>query len=76
MIMSIYRMPTGHWDLRRVIYLFAGIFTVSSIAGAIGFDDLRWLALAGLVGVMQIIFAVTGYCPMAILLDRLGVPRD
>jgi hypothetical protein len=37
---------------------------------------LAWALLGIFVALMQIIFAVTGYCVSAIIMDKLGVPRD
>ena len=70
--MKIYKMPTNKWFLERMIYLMAGIFVTASVI--LGF----WLSVyfflfTGFVGVMLINFALTGYCPMAILLYNCKV---
>ncbi|MCF7917585.1 DUF2892 domain-containing protein [Candidatus Gracilibacteria bacterium] len=58
--------------MERIIFLFAGSVIALS-TGLAFFFDVRWLAVTGFVGFMQIIFAVTGYCPLAIILDKMGV---
>lgn len=70
--MKIYRMNTEKWFLERIIFLMAGIFV--SVGVILGIMVSEWfLYFAALVGAMQIIFALTGYCPMAILLNKLNI---
>ncbi|OGZ04956.1 MAG: hypothetical protein A2845_04450 [Candidatus Lloydbacteria bacterium RIFCSPHIGHO2_01_FULL_49_22] len=72
--MNIFRLETSHWYVTRVVYLLAGLFVLVSVGLAVYFRELWWLAVTALIGCMQIIFAMTGYCPSAILLQKLGVP--
>jgi len=67
----LYRANTDSWYLERVIWLIAGIFTLSS-AVLTFFHSPYWLILTVLVGVNLIIFGVTGFCVMANILYALG----
>ena len=73
--MSLYKLDTSRWYIVRVIFVLAGMLVLASLVLAFVTGSAWWLALAGLVGMMQIIFALTGYCPAAIILDTLGVAR-
>lgn len=58
--------------MERIVFLMAGIFV--SVGVVLGIMVSEWfLYFALLVGVMQIIFSLTGYCPMAILLNKLNI---
>jgi len=62
---------TKTWYLERLIRLFAGILVLgSSFLGY--FVDLDWFLLTGFVGAMLTIFALTGFCPMSIMLYLAG----
>lgn len=70
--MAIYKQNTQTWYLERIIYLCAGTFVLTSIL--LGFKvSANFFYFTGLVGIMQIIFALTGFCPLAIILNKLGV---
>lgn len=73
--MSLFKLDTSRWYIVRVIFVLAALFVMTSIAFTVITGNLWWLALAGLVALMQLIFAFTGYCPAAIILDKLGVSR-
>ncbi len=68
----MYRANTDSWYLERVIWLIAGIFTLSSALLTL-FHSTYWLILTVLVGVNLIIFGVTGFCVMANILHALGL---
>lgn len=74
--MSVFKIKTSHWYIGRIIYLLAGLMTLSSVILVLFTGVMTWILLAALVSVMQIIFAVTGYCLSAIIMDRIGVPRE
>lgn len=69
-----YRLCVGHWHITRVIYLIGGIFILGSTILGI-FIAEQWLYFTIFVAFMLISFALTGYCPMAIILDKCGVRR-
>ena len=68
----MYIASTKTWYLERFIRLFAGIFVAGSVV--LGFTvNPKWFLFSGFVGVMLSIFALTGFCPMSIILHALGV---
>ncbi len=71
----MFRLSTSHWHVLRINFLMAGTFALLSALLSLFVHPL-WIGLAAFVGVMQIVFALTGFCPSAILLARLGVPRS
>ncbi len=67
----IYRADTKSWYLERLIRLFAGIFVFGSVL--LGhFVHPAWFLFTGFVGIMLMIFALTGFCPMGIMLHAFG----
>ncbi len=65
----MYRAPTHRWYLERIIWLIAGIVVLGGITLGILVNPY-WFALPMLAGFNMIIFAFTGYCPMAIILNK------
>lgn len=70
----LYRIPVGYWNISRVIYLVGGLFVGISAVLALAVDK-KWLYFTIFVGIMFVNFSLTGYCPMAIILDKVGVKR-
>jgi hypothetical protein len=70
-----YRLCIGYWHIPRAIYLIGGLFIVVSVLLAL-FIDNRWLYFTLFVGTLFMSFALTGYCPMALILDKLGLRRE
>lgn len=69
---KIYRQNVKGWYLERLIFLIAGIFVLSSTL--LVFSGLtNFIYFTGFIGVLLIIFALTGYCPMAMVLSRFGI---
>lgn len=67
---NIYRLDISKWSVERTVFLVAGIFVaVSVVFGMTIHAGFLWFTL--FVGSMLIFFALTGYCPMAILVDRM-----
>jgi hypothetical protein len=56
----------------RAVMAFAGTMILLSLALAYAFSPY-WLALAAFVGLNLIQSSFTGFCPLAIVLKRLGV---
>lgn len=56
----------------RVIFAIAGVFVMSSILLAL-YVHSGFLWFGFFVGGMQLIFALTGWCPMALILQVLGL---
>ena len=71
----MYLLKTDIWYLERIIFLMAGILVLASSILA-WVHSIYWLILTLLVGLNLFIFAVTGFCPSAALLHKMGVtPR-
>ncbi len=67
----MYIANTKTWYLERLIRLIAGIFVFGSVV--LGFAVTpKWFYFSGFVGLMLTIFALTGFCPMSIILYLLG----
>jgi hypothetical protein len=67
----MYVADTKTWYLERIIRLAAGTMVLgSSLLGY--FLDPDWFLLTGFVGAMLTIFALTGFCPMSIMLHLAG----
>ena len=61
----------GKGSLIRVV---AGLFVLGSV-GLSFLHSPNWLYFTGLVGVMLMISAVTGFCPMELILKAVGVKQ-
>lgn len=67
----MYLASTKTWYLERIIRVIAGIFVLGSVLLGL-FAHHAWFSFTGLVGVMLMIFGLTGFCPMSIILYALG----
>jgi hypothetical protein len=56
----------------RAVMAFAGFVILASLALAY-YVDTYWLALTAFVGLNLFQAAFTGFCPLAIILKKLGV---
>jgi hypothetical protein len=70
-----YRLCVGYWHIPRAVYLLGGMFVFVSVLLALVIDE-RWLYFTLFVGFMLMSFALTGYCPIALLLDKIGLRRE
>ena len=68
----MYIAPTNKWYLERFVFLIAGCVVLGGTLLGL-FVHMYWFALPILAGVNMLIFAFTGFCPMAIFLHKLGV---
>jgi hypothetical protein len=68
----MYRLETESWYLERVIFLMAGVLTLTGTALA-WLHSIYWLILTALVGLNLLIFALSGFCPSAIAMCKMGV---
>ncbi len=67
----MYKADTGSWYLERIIRLVAGVFVFTgALLGY--FVHPAWFLFTGFVGLMLMIFALTGFCPMGIMLYAFG----
>jgi len=66
------RTTTGAWPTQRILFLMAG--TVTLIGVLLGALVNPWfLLLPALAGANQLLFVAVGWCPMSLLLPRLGL---
>ncbi len=72
----MFTLETSHWYVTRAVFLLAGLLILLTLGLAIYFQQLWWLAGTAFVGAMQVVFALTGFCPGAIVLHALGVPKE
>jgi hypothetical protein len=67
----MYIASTKTWHLERLIRLVAGIFVLGSVLLGL-FVHQGFIYFTGFVGLMLTIFALTGFCPMSIILYAFG----
>jgi len=67
----MYIADSKTWYLERLIRLVAGIFVLGSVLLGM-FVHPGFYYFTGLVGLMLATFALTGFCPMSIMLYALG----
>lgn len=60
-------------SIDRIVFAFAGAMVLISLLLAY-FVSPYWLVLAGLVGLNLFQAAFTGFCPLAMVLKRVGCP--
>jgi hypothetical protein len=67
----MYIASTTTWYLERLVRLGAGVFVLGSVL--LGFlVHPGFFYFTGFVGLMLTIFALTGFCPMSIILYAFG----
>jgi hypothetical protein len=59
-------------SLDRMVFAFAGVMILASLALSYLLSPY-WLILAAFVGLNMLQSAFTGFCPLAIILKKLGV---
>ena len=67
----MYIADTKTWYLERLVRLIGGLFVLGSVLLG-SFVHPGWFIFTGFVGTMLVIFALTGFCPMSIILHALG----
>ena len=55
----------------RMVLAFAGLFILASVLLAV-YHNLNWLWFTGFVGANLLQSAFTGFCPLAMILKKLG----
>lgn len=66
-----YKINTHYWYIERLTYLIAGIFVfITSLLAYFIHKD--WIFGTLFVSLMLINFSITGYCPMAMFLKKIG----
>lgn len=65
---SLYRLDISKWSVERSIFLIAGIFVLGSVA--LGFLwNRNAFYFTAFVGAMLANFSLSGYCPLAIIIN-------
>jgi len=59
-------------NIDKAVFRFAGVMILASLLLAY-FHSLYWLWLTAFVGLNMLQASFTGFCPMAMLLEKLGV---
>lgn len=59
-------------SIDRIVLLFAGSMVLLSLILAYAFNRY-WLLLAAFVGLNMLQSAFTGFCPLALILKKLGI---
>jgi len=67
----MYIASTKTWYLERLIRLAAGTFVLGSVLLGL-FVHPGFFYFTGFVGLMLVIFALTGFCPVSIILYAFG----
>ncbi len=71
---KFYQLDKSSWYIERMVYLVGGFFVfISSLLALL--INIKFLYFTIFVGVMFINFAITGWCPMAIILQKIGFKR-
>lgn len=60
-------------NIDRIVFAFAGVMVLASLLLA-HFVSPWWLLLAAFVGLNMLQAAFTGFCPLALILRKLGRP--
>lgn len=60
-------------NIDRIVFAFAGVMVLASLALA-HFVSPWWLLLAAFVGLNMLQAAFSGFCPLALILRKLGRP--
>ena len=68
--MSLYRMDVSVWTVERVMFAVGGTLVVVCVVLAILLHP-AFVWGAGFVGLMFVIFALSGYCPGAIIVANI-----
>lgn len=72
----MYKLKTANWHITRIVFLLAGVISLLSLFLTYFTNNNYWLLLTLFVSLMEINFSLTGYCPSAIVLDKLGFSRE
>ncbi len=69
-----YRIAIDHWYIERAVYLIGGFFVVgTTILGLLVHPYWHYVTL--FVGMMFVNFALSGYCPLALILHAIGMRK-
>lgn len=60
-------------SIDRVVMAFAGVVILTTVAIVLFGGSTNWLWLTGFVGLNLLQAAFTGFCPLAIILKKVGI---
>jgi hypothetical protein len=69
----MYSARTGRRHLERIVFLIGGMTVLGGTFMGL-FVHTYWFAFPLLAGVNMVVFALTGFCPMSLILFNLGAP--
>ncbi|MCK5720737.1 MAG: DUF2892 domain-containing protein [Thiomargarita sp.] len=61
--------------VERIVFVFAGTFIMLSLALS-QYHHIYWLGFTFFIGFNLFQSGFTGFCPLAIILKKLGVPTE
>jgi hypothetical protein len=61
-------------NVDRIVMAFAGTVILASVVLAVK-HDLNWLWLTGFVGLNLLQSSLTGFCPLATILKKMGTQQ-
>ena len=64
--------PQGGASIDQLVFRFAGIFVLASLLLS-QLHSVHWLWFTAFVGANMLQASFTGFCPLAMILGRLGV---
>lgn len=59
-------------SIDRIVMVFAGAMIIAGTLLAV-YHNMNWLWLTGFVGVNLLQSAFTGFCPLAVVLKKMGI---
>ncbi|MDD2766437.1 MAG: DUF2892 domain-containing protein [Candidatus Moranbacteria bacterium] len=68
--MSLYRMDISTWSVERTMFAFGGLLVIIFSLLALSVND-AFVYGALFIGIMFSVFALTGYCPGAIIVAKI-----
>jgi hypothetical protein len=68
----MYLLDTDNWYLERVIFLMAGVIVLIGTL-LTWLHSIYWLILIAFVGLNLLVFSLTGFCPSANILFKMGL---
>lgn len=67
----MYKLLTNRWSVERMVFLVAGIFVTGSVLLGLFWSTYAFYFTL-FVGLMLIQFAISGWCPSAIIVQKVG----
>ena len=71
-VTTLQSSPQTGTNVDRLVFRFAGIFVLASLVLS-QVHSIHWLWFTAFVGANMFQASFTGFCPMAMILSRLGV---